>query len=93
MEDAEDEFLGSIFSFDGVQHSEPQSAGLLTPSVKVPGTIEDVDFEMAKDTGAAASILSYVNYERHFKVSTTASRQFVSRIRRKAAGHCRTDSS
>ena len=63
LEDADDEFFRSIFSFDGVQHSEPQSAGLLTPAVKVPGTIEDVDFEMEKDTGAAASILSYADYE------------------------------
>ena len=34
--------------------------------MKVPVTIEDIDFQMGIDTGAAASILSYVEYERHF---------------------------
>ena len=41
LEDAGDEFFGSIFSLDGVQHSKPQNAGLSTPAVKVPVTIED----------------------------------------------------
>ena len=29
--------------------------------------IEDVDFQMEVDTGAAASIMSYTDYERYFK--------------------------
>ena len=66
LKDAGDEFFGSIFSLDRVQHSEPQNGGLSTPAVKVLVTIEDIDFPMEKDTGAGASILSYAEYERHF---------------------------
>jgi len=36
-------------------------------AVKVPVLIEDVDFQMEVDTGAAASIMSYRDYERYFK--------------------------
>ena len=50
--------------------------GLLTPAVRVPVTIEYVDFQMEIDTGAAASILSYADYERHFKyLAAMASKQ------------------
>ena len=35
--------------------------------VKVPVLIEDTEFLMEVDTGAAASILSYSDYDRHFK--------------------------
>ena len=61
--DVEDGFNASIFSVE----SESQDASISAPAVKVPVRIEDVDFQMEVDTGAAASIMSYKDYERHFK--------------------------
>ena len=66
-EGAEDEFFGSIFYLDGVHHTESRNLGISAPVVKVPVRIEDVEFQMEVDTGAAASILSYADYERYFK--------------------------
>ena len=66
-EETEDEFFGSIFSLDGVHHTESRNSGISAPAVKVPVRIEDVEFQMEVDTGAAASILSYADYERYFK--------------------------
>ena len=66
-EDTGDEFYGSIFSLDGVRHSDSQNVGSSLPAVKVPVRIEDVEFLMEVDTGAAASILCYADYERYFK--------------------------
>ena len=60
-EEAEDEFFGSIFSLDGVHHTESRNSGISAPAVKVPVRIEDVEFQMEVDTGAAASILSYAD--------------------------------
>ena len=64
---AGDEFLGSIFTLEENQKSEPCKAGLSAPAVKVPVQIEEVEFLMEADTGAAASILNYADYERYFK--------------------------
>jgi len=66
-EGAEDEFFGSIFNFDGVHHTESRNSGISAPAFKVPVQIEVVEFQMEVDTGAAASILSYADYERYFK--------------------------
>ena len=57
-EETEDEFFGLIFSLDGVHHTESQNSGISAPAVKVPVRIEDVEFQMQVDTGAAASILT-----------------------------------
>ena len=64
---AGDEFLGSIFTLEENQKSEPCKAGLSASAVKVPVQIEEVEFLMEVDTGAAASILNYADYERYFK--------------------------
>ena len=61
--DSEDGFRASIFSLE----SEPQDLKISAPAVKVPVWIEDVDFQMEVDTGAAASFMSYKDYERYFK--------------------------
>ena len=61
--DSEDGFRASIFSLESESHDLKISA----PAVKVPVRIEDVDFQMEVDTGAAASIMSYTDYERYFK--------------------------
>ena len=61
--DSEDGFRASIFSLE----SESQDFKISVPAVKVPVRIEDVDFQMEVDTGAAASIMSYTDYERYFK--------------------------
>ena len=61
--DTEDGFRASIFSLE----SESEDLKISAPAVKVPVRIEDVDFQMEVDTGAAASIMSYTDYERHFK--------------------------
>ncbi|XP_068704212.1 uncharacterized protein [Montipora foliosa] len=63
----EDQFFEFIFNMDGAQSSVSQNLGMATPAVKVPVLIEDTEFLMEVDTGAAASILSYSDYERHFK--------------------------
>ena len=47
--------------------SEPKDLKISFFAVKVPVRIEDVDFQMEVDTGAAASIMSYTDYERYFK--------------------------
>ena len=52
-----------IFSLE----SEPQDLKISAPAVKFPVRIEDTDFQMEVDTGAAASIMSYTDYERYFK--------------------------
>ena len=67
LDNAEDEFLGSIFTLEENQKSEPCKAGLSAPAVKVPVQIEEVEFLMEVDTGAAASILNYADYEWYFK--------------------------
>ena len=61
--DLEDGFRATIFSLE----SESQDLKISAPAVKVPVRIEDVDFQMEVDTGAAASIMSYTDYERYFK--------------------------
>ena len=63
----EDQFFESIFNLDGAQSSVSQNSGMATTAVKVPVLIEDTEFLMEVDTGAAASILSYSDYERNFK--------------------------
>ena len=65
--DGEDQFFEYIFNLDGAQSSVSQNSGMATPAVKVPVLIEDTEFLMEVDTGAAASIVSYSDYERHFK--------------------------
>ena len=60
---SEDGFCASIFSLE----FESQDLKLSAPTVKVPVRIEDVDFQMEVDTGAAASTISYKVYERYFK--------------------------
>ena len=65
--DTEDEFLGSIFNLEAKRKRESRKSGLSAPAVKVPVQIEDVQFQMEVDTGAAASILNYADYERYFK--------------------------
>ena len=59
--DSEDGFRASIFSL------ESQDLKISAPAVKVPVWIEDVDFQMEVDPGAAASIMGYTDYERYFK--------------------------
>ena len=59
---SEDGFHASVFSLE----SESQDLKTSAPAVKVPVQIEDVDFQMEVDTGAAASIMSYTDYERYF---------------------------
>ncbi|KAK2566762.1 Transposon Tf2-6 polyprotein [Acropora cervicornis] len=66
-EGGEDQFFESIFNLDGAQPSFSQNSGMATPAVKVPVLIEDTEFLMEVDTGAAASILSYSDYDQHFK--------------------------
>ena len=61
--DSEDGFRASTFSLE----SESEDLKISAPAVKVPLRIEDVDFQMEVDTGAAASIMSYTDYQRHFK--------------------------
>ena len=65
--DTEEEFLGSIFNLEEKRKLESRKSGLSAPAVKVPVQIEDVQFQMEVDTGAAASILNYADYERYFK--------------------------
>ena len=55
--DSEDGFYPSILSLE----SESQDLKISAPAVKVPVQIEDVDFQMEVDTGAAASIMSYTD--------------------------------
>ena len=52
---------------DGIHHTESRNSGISAPVVKVPERNEDVEFQKEVDTGAAASILSYADYERYFK--------------------------
>ena len=59
---SENGFRACIFSWE----SESQDLKISAPAVKVPVRIE-VDFQMEVDTGAAASIMSYTDYERYFK--------------------------
>ena len=47
--------------------SEPKDLKISFFAVKVPVRIEEVDFQMEVDTGAAASIMRYTDYERYFK--------------------------
>jgi len=61
--DSEDGFCTSIFSLE----SESQDLKISAPAVKVPVQIEDVDFQMEVETGAAASIMNCTDYERYFK--------------------------
>jgi len=61
--DSEDGFQASIFTLE----SESQDLKISAPAVKVPVRIEDADFQMEVDMGAAASIMSYTDYERYFK--------------------------
>ena len=62
-----DEFPGSIFNLEESQKQGSRKSGLSAPAVKVPVLIEDANFQMEVDTGAAVSILNYSDYERHFK--------------------------
>ena len=43
-EETEDEFFGSIFSLDGVHHTESRNSGISAPAVKVPVRIEMLNF-------------------------------------------------
>ena len=61
--DSEDGFPASVFSLE----SESHDLNITAPAIKIPVRIEDVDFQMEVDTGAAASIMSYTDYERYFK--------------------------
>ncbi|XP_068739023.1 uncharacterized protein [Montipora capricornis] len=63
----EDQFFESIFNLDGAQSSASQNSGMATSAVKVPVLIENTEFLMEVDTGAAASILGYSDDERPFK--------------------------
>ena len=67
FDDIGDEFLGSIFNLEESQKPGLRKFGLSAPAVKVPVQIEDVNFQMEVDTGAAVSILNYADYERYFK--------------------------
>ena len=60
---SEDGFHASIFTLE----SESRDSKISAPAVKVPVRIEDVDFQMEVDAGAAASIVSYTDYERYSK--------------------------
>ena len=55
--DSEDGFPASVFSLE----SESHDLNITAPAIKVPVRIEDVDFQMEVDTGAAASIMSYTD--------------------------------
>ena len=66
-DDSVDEFLVSIFNLEESQKQGSRKSGLSAPAVKVPVSIEDVNFQMEVDTGAAVSILNYSDYEQHFK--------------------------
>ena len=61
--DSEDGFHASIFSLK----SESQDFKISAFALKDPVQIEDVDFQMEVDTGAAASIMSYTDYKGYFK--------------------------
>ena len=61
--DSEDGCHASIFSLE----FGSQDLKISAPVVKVPVGIEDVDFQMEVDTGAAASMISYTDYKRYFK--------------------------
>ena len=57
----------SVRLFSPPLESESQDLKISAPAVKVPVRIEDFDIQMEVDTGAAASIMSYTDYERYFK--------------------------
>ena len=63
------EELGASDSGDGFDvstvslESESQDFKISAPAAKVPMLIEDVDFQMEVDTGAATSIMSYTDDE------------------------------
>ena len=60
--------------------------------MKVPVQIEGVEFRMEVDTGAAASILYYTDYERYFKyLAVRPSRNIIPLLCWCTVGHCRTD--
>ena len=60
--------------------------------MKVPVQIEGVEFQMEVDTGAAASILYYTDYERYFKyLAVRPSRNIIPLLCWCTVGHCRTD--
>ena len=61
--DSEDGLHASIFTLE----SKSQDLKISAPAVKVPVRIEDVDFQMEVDTGAAASVMNYTDYARYFK--------------------------
>ena len=67
--DTREEFFGSLFSLERNQKPEIRKPRLAAPAVKVPVRIEHVEFHMEVDTGAAASILNYEDYERYFNHS------------------------
>ena len=55
------------FGMNESSQSKTQVSKILTPAIKVPVKIEDVEFLMEVDNGAAASVMSYADYERYFK--------------------------
>ncbi|PFX15255.1 Uncharacterized protein K02A2.6 [Stylophora pistillata] len=61
------EFLGSIFGVNESSQAKIQGSEISTPAIKVPIRIEDVEVLMEVDTGTAASVMSYADYERNFK--------------------------
>ena len=86
--DSEDGFHASILTFK----SKSQDLKISIPAVKVPVRIEDVDFQMVVDTGAAASIVSYTALRAIFQIpSTEASQEVISCLDRYAAGYGRAD--
>jgi len=59
-----DGFHAPIFTLE----SESRDLKISAPAVKIPVRIEDVDFQMEVDPGAAAAtIMSYTDYQRYFK--------------------------
>ena len=60
--------------------------------MKVSVQIEGVEFRMEVDTGVAASILYYTDYERYFKyLAVRPSGNIIPLLCWCTAGHCRTD--
>ena len=66
MKYSEGGFHASIFCLE----SESQDLKISAPAVRAAMQIEDVDFQIEVDTGAAASITSLMDYEQYFKYLT-----------------------
>ena len=66
-ETLEKNFSGPFLAWKKAKNLNHTSRDLPHPRVKVPVQTENVKFNMEVDTGAAASILNYEDYERYFK--------------------------